>query len=61
MSSLLLLFLANIPANLLLVYVFSFGFSKYETCQAVLPGVFIFVSYQITRENETCSAVFSSS
>ena len=42
--SLILLFIAYIPANLLLAYVFSYAFEKFETCQAVLPNIFIFVS-----------------
>ncbi|XP_041364325.1 cholesterol transporter ABCA5-like [Gigantopelta aegis] len=42
MLILVLLFLAYIPANLLLAYVFSFAFESFETCQAVLPNVFIF-------------------
>ncbi|XP_041361874.1 cholesterol transporter ABCA5-like [Gigantopelta aegis] len=42
MLSLVLLFAAYVPANLLLSYVVSFAFSKFETCQAVLPNVFIF-------------------
>ncbi|XP_067671428.1 cholesterol transporter ABCA5-like [Haliotis asinina] len=42
MVALVLLFITYIPANILVVYNFSFAFNAYETCQAVLPNVMVF-------------------
>ncbi|XP_053381131.1 cholesterol transporter ABCA5-like [Mercenaria mercenaria] len=45
MCVLILMFLTCIPANLLLSYIISFGFDKWETAQAVQPLIFFFVGF----------------
>ena len=44
MLCLCLVFLLYIPVNMVLAYVLSFTFSKYQTCQSVLPPLMIWVS-----------------
>ncbi len=42
--SLLLLFFFYLPLNMLLAYLLSFGFNKYDTAQSVMPTIFVLVS-----------------